>query len=169
MARVADLMEAWARELGESESGCVRWRATAWLHDSLRDAPPSQLREWVGEPFRELPDAYLHGPAAAARLAAEGVNDRDLLEAITFHTLGAPGLARLGRALIVADFLEPGRTDRTEWRAALRARMPAEFEAVLSEVVRAKLQRDLEGGEPIRPELVALWNRLVSHGPERNA
>jgi HD superfamily phosphohydrolase YqeK len=168
MARVAALMDEWAVALGRSDAERIRWRAAAMLHDSLRDAPPAELRIGLGAEFRGLPDAYLHGPAAAARLAAEGIDDHDVLEAITYHTLGADRLAMLGRLLIVADYLEPGRADRADWRAQMRARMPAEFEAVLIEVVRAKMQRDLEGREPIRPELVSLWNRLVSDGEARS-
>jgi HD superfamily phosphohydrolase YqeK len=110
-----------------------------------------------------LPPSFLHGPATAGRLEAEGCLDSELLDAIRYHTLGHRSLARLGRALIAADFLEPGRKARARWRAALRARAPAAFDPVVREVLRAKLERGLEGGQPLGIELVELWNVLARH------
>lgn len=161
MERVAELMGAWARARGGDERERVRWFAAGMLHDVLRDAPLEHLTPWVPPDFRHLPEDFLHGPAAAERLAREGVEDDGVLEAIRFHTLGSPGLGTVARALIAADFLEPGRADPDGWRAAQRARMPGEFESVLKEVVRARLRRSLDEGAPLRPEMVALWNELA--------
>jgi HD superfamily phosphohydrolase YqeK len=166
MARVATLMDDWATRLGLDETERTRWRAAAWLHDALRDAPANRLRPWLSDEFRGLPDAYLHGPATAERLSAEGVQDLEVLDAIRYHTLASVGLGVMGRSLIAADFLEPGRPDRAHWRASLRDRMPLELDAVLREVVAAKLQRDIDGVEPMRPEMVSLWNSLVSDGED---
>lgn len=168
MARVAALLDEWAAKLGLDEAERVRWRAAGWLHDALRDAPPERLRPLLSEPFRDLPAGYLHGPATAERLRAEGVDDTELLDAIRYHTLGWDRLGTLGLCLIAADFLEPGRVQRAEWRAALRARMPHELNAVMREVVRAKVERDLQAGEPVRPELLSLWNALVRHAEARS-
>jgi hypothetical protein len=44
--------------------------------------------------------------------------------------------------------------------------MPLELDAVLRELVAAKLQRDIDGVEPMRPEMVSLWNSLVSDGED---
>jgi 2-amino-4-hydroxy-6-hydroxymethyldihydropteridine diphosphokinase len=163
MGRVADLMERWchALELGDSE--CVRWRATAWLHDALRDAPAERLRPLIAPEFSGLPDSYLHGPVTATRLAAEGCTDTEMLDAIRYHTLGNDRLGRLGRALIAADYLEPGRADRAEWRAALRVRLPFSFDAVIREVAGDKIRKTVERKETVRPELVSFWNECLTH------
>lgn len=161
MARVAALMDEWAARLGLPAPERVRWRAAGWLHDALRDADPGTLRALVPDPA-DLPDPLLHGPAAAARLAAEGVTDRELTEAVAYHTLGHPGLGRLGRALYLADFLEPGRTFEPVWRASLRARLPEALDAVLIEVAAARLGHLIRAGRAIRPETFAFWNSLVA-------
>src|SRR5690606_11651137 len=88
--RVATLMDAWAARLGLDAEERRRWRAAAWLHDALRDAAPDDLRPGVPEWARELPGPILHGPAVAARLEAEGAADRELLDAVAYHTLGHP-------------------------------------------------------------------------------
>lgn len=162
LARVAALMDEWVNQLGGSPVERIRWRGAAWLHDALRDAPAERLLPWVSGEFRNLPVSYMHGPAAAARLEADGLDDEEVLEAIRFHTLGHAGLGRMGLALIAADFLEPGRVTHAEWRAGLRERMPLALHAVVREVVRTKLTRSMDAGSPIRPEMVDLWNRLMT-------
>ncbi len=161
MARVAELMGEWATRLGLSSDDRTRWRATGWLHDSLRDADAERLRPGLDAPFRDLPVSFLHGPAAAMRLEAEGVEDDEMLDAIRYHTLGRANPGRLGRMLIMADFLEPGRSEEPAWRASLRSRMPEAEAEVFAAVVGTRLRLGLERGKPLRPEFVEMWNTLV--------
>jgi HD superfamily phosphohydrolase YqeK len=160
--RVGGLMGEWALTLGLPIRDQLRWRATGWLHDALRDADPEVLRDSLDEPFRSLPADFLHGPACARRLAEEGVVDDDVLEAIRYHTLGRAGLTTLGRMLIAADFLEPGRPELPIWRASLRARMPEALDDVFATVVDTRIRVTLDRRKQLRPEFVAMWNSLVS-------
>jgi HD superfamily phosphohydrolase YqeK len=162
IARVARLMEEWAHGLGLPEDECLRWAAAGWLHDCLRDEDPERLRPEVASSDRDLPGPILHGPAAARRLA--GQVDKRILNAVRYHTLGSPSLDRLGQALYLADFLEPGRDFAVEWRASLAARMPNDFDAVLVEVVASRLTHLIERRKPIRPETAAFWSSLVGVG-----
>ncbi|MEJ2539545.1 MAG: HD domain-containing protein [Gemmatimonadota bacterium] len=164
MERVAELMGEWARAAGKSEVQQARWRAAGFLHDALKNAPNKELRIIVPERFARLPGPVLHGPAAGIRLRVEGVKDKGLLKAVTFHTLGHPSLGRIGKALYAADFLEPGRNLRNKWRASLRLRMPQELDDVVREILRARIQHLLKKGRPVRRETFAFWNRL-SGGP----
>jgi HD superfamily phosphohydrolase YqeK len=158
IGRVAALLGEWAESLGLPEHERDRWVAAGWLHDVLREATPDELRPLVPEAFRALPPKLLHGPAAAERLAGEG--DAELLDAIRYHTLGSARFGRLGRALYLADFLEPGRRYEPEWTAALRARMPHELDAVLREVVRARVRHVEESGSVLHPETRALYEQV---------
>ena len=160
---VARLLGEWADALSLPVPEGERWRAAAWLHDALRLAPPVELLPLVGPGFRELPGGMLHGPAAAARLRADGVTDDGLLLAIEYHTIGHPDFDELGRALYAADFLEPGRTFDPLGRAALRARMPAARAEVVAEIARRRIGHLLRTGRCIRPETIAFWNALVGH------
>lgn len=158
IGRVAALLGEWAQALELPEQERTRWVAAGWLHDVLREAHPDELRPLVPEAFRELPPKLLHGPAAAERLAGEA--DVELLEAIRYHTLGSARFGRLGRALYLADFLEPGRRYEPEWTAALRARMPHDFDGVLSEVVEARVGYVTESGSTLHPETRALYEQV---------
>lgn len=162
MGRVAELLDIWAAAMGLSERERVRWRAAGHLHDALRDERPEALRSHVPEPLRALPGALLHGPAAAALLRSAGVEDEGLLAAVSYHTLGEPGLDALGRALYAADFLDPGRTFLEEWRAELRARMPGDFDAVLVEIARARIDDLRRRGSQVLPQTTAFWDALAS-------
>lgn len=164
MTRVAELMGEWAAALDKDEDQQLRWRAAGYLHDALKNAPNRELRIIVPERFSRLPGPVLHGPAVAVRLRVEGIRDKGILKAVTFHTLGHPSLGRIGRALYAADFLEPGRNLRNEWRAELRERMPAEFDEVVREILIVRIQHLLRKGRPIRRETFGFWNRLAG-GP----
>jgi HD superfamily phosphohydrolase YqeK len=164
IARVAALMEQWARDLGLEDAEVLRWAAAAWLHDSLRDADPAELVHQVGPEDRDYPPRALHGPAAAGRLAGEV--DPRVANAVRYHTVGHPGLDDLGRALYLADFLEPGRDFLDGWRAGLRSRMPAELRQVLVEVLGARLAHLVEQRMSIRPETAAFWNSALAEAKE---
>ncbi len=162
MERVATVLGEWADQLGLAGADRIRWVATGWLHDMLRDATASQMRPWLEDRFRALPESFWHGPVTAVRLAEEGVDDDEVLDAIRYHTLGHPDLGQLGRALIAADFLEPGRKERVGWNAGRRRHAPGQMDVVVRDVIRAKLERALKRKQPIRPEMVAMWNAVCS-------
>ncbi|CAN5736321.1 bis(5'-nucleosyl)-tetraphosphatase (symmetrical) YqeK [soil metagenome] len=160
--RVARLLSDWAAGLGLPAADVMRWQAAARLHDAVKDAPAADLRRIVDEPLRTLPDALLHGHAAAARLRADGVTDRALLDAIAWHTTGHADLEPIGHALYVADFIEPGRHYLPDTLATWRARMPAALPDAVRAVVRMRMQFLLGHGRPIRAETVAFWNALTA-------
>jgi HD superfamily phosphohydrolase YqeK len=163
--RVQELLRHWAVHLGLSRAEQDRWAMAGTLHDVLRDAAPADLLPEVPEALRHLPGAILHGPAAATRLKAAGVRDASLLLAVSHHSLGHPGMDLMGRALYAADVLEPGRTFRPEWRAALRLRFPSDPEAVVRQVLEARLVRSIEKGHPLLPDTVAFWNSMLERVP----
>jgi len=139
MLRVSELMKSWASELGFSRTKRARWAAAGLLHDALRDEAPRRLRSKLPKRLRDLPDAVVHGPAASERLRREGVEDEALLLAVAFHSLGHPGMGRMGRAICCADFLEPGRTSARAYRDGLLERMPNELDDVLFEIFSGRL------------------------------
>jgi 2-amino-4-hydroxy-6-hydroxymethyldihydropteridine diphosphokinase len=157
--RVTTLLDAWTETLGLDRDEAQAWHDAGAWHDALRDAEAEELTRWAGADGR--PVSILHGPAAAARLAAEGEGRDDVLEAVRWHTLGNPDWGRTGRALFMADFLEPGRPFMPRDRAFLASQVPADFDGVFAQVVRMRLEWTLREGKPVFPETVALWNRLL--------
>lgn len=146
--RVAALVDEWAVAIGVAPAERERWRRAAWLHDALRDAPAATELD--------------HGPCCADRLAREGERDRGVLDAVRYHSLGCAGWEPVGRILYLADHLEPGRAPDREARATLRARVPAEHDAVLREVACRRIEWILRSGWPLAAATVDFWNALVS-------
>lgn len=161
MRRVADVMERWASVWGLPDEEITRWRATAMLHDALRDAEFDALRPIVDPVLRDRPGKMLHGPATATRLRDEGVEDHALVLAVAWHTLGHPGFDRLGRALYLADYLEPGREYESDAMAARRERVPEALDEVLRDVAADRIGRSLERGRPLLTPTIDFWNGLV--------
>lgn len=161
LTRVAELMEEWARTFDLDPDDVARWRAAGMLHDALRDAPAAELRPLVDPALRDIPDELLHGPAAAGRLRADGVRDEPVLLAVAWHTVGHPSLDRLGRALYLADHLEPGRPHESELSAGRRERVPREIDAVLRELAAERIARTVRQGQPLLDSTVRFWNGIV--------
>jgi HD superfamily phosphohydrolase YqeK len=156
--RVTALLRAWsaAMRLPADEAGA--WIDAGMWHDSLRDAPEEELREITGD--QTSLEGLLHGPAAAIRLEREGEKRKSVLDAVRFHTVGSPNWDSTGRALYMADYLEPGRKFSKEDRFFLASQVPHSFDAVFRQVVRFRLDWAVREGNTIFPETVALWNSL---------
>jgi 2-amino-4-hydroxy-6-hydroxymethyldihydropteridine diphosphokinase len=159
IGRVTALLDIWARELGLAAADARMWHDAGLYHDALRDAPEAELRALAGEPAGYMTE-MLHGPAAAARMAADGEARTELLDAVRFHTVGSSAWGRLGRALYMADYLEPGRKFSRGDRAYLASQVPHDFDATFRQVLRARLEWSLREGMRLFPEAVALWNTV---------
>jgi 2-amino-4-hydroxy-6-hydroxymethyldihydropteridine diphosphokinase len=156
--RVVALLDRWATEMRVGEDEASRWLAAGVLHDALRDAPETMLRTLSGDGVRPLD--LLHGPAAAARAEQDGERRADVLDAVRYHTVGSIGWERTGRALYLADFLEPGRKFLQPERAQLAERVPRDFDGAFRDSVRLRIERSLQQGGQLFPEAVALWNAV---------
>jgi HD superfamily phosphohydrolase YqeK len=156
--RVVALLMRWADELEVRGDERQTWRDAGLLHDALRDAPESELRRLSADYERE--EELLHGPAVANLLASQGNTNASLLDAIRFHTVGSPRWDRAGRALYMADFLEPGRGFAKRDRAFLAQQVPHDFDGVFRQVLRARLEHALREGFTLFPETVGLWNEV---------
>jgi len=159
IARVTELLDQWASALSLPADEARAWHDAGRYHDALRDAPESQLRLLAGD-LSEYTLDMLHGPAAANRLKAEGEARAALLDAIRFHTVGSARWDRLGKALYMADYLEPGRKFSRADRAYLASQVPHDFDATFRQVLRNRLEWSLREGMRLFPEAVALWNQV---------
>src|SRR6266403_1152866 len=151
IARVTSLLRAWGAAMRLSADEANAWIDAGSWHDALRDAPIVELRDITGD--RTSPDGLLHGPAVAIRLEAEGERRKGLLDAIRYHTVGHASWDRTGKALYMADYLEPGR-------GFLASQVPHNFDGVFRQVVRFRLEWSVREGNHIFPETVELWNSL---------
>lgn len=156
--RVTALLDRWACDLELDADQRALWHDAGRLHDALRDAPEAELRDLAAD--LEAPTEMLHGPAAAARLARDGETRGELLDAVRWHTVGSARWARCGRALYMADYLEPGRKFSQRDRGFLSTQVGADFDGVFRQVVRSRLEWSLREGMRLYPETVGMWNAI---------
>lgn len=156
--RVVALLAKWAERLGLPDDEASRWLTAGVLHDALRDAPASMLRALTGDGTTAA--ELLHGPAAAVRAEQDGERRQDVLDAVRHHTVGSPDWSRTGKALYMADFLEPERDFLVAERAYVAAHVPHDFDAAFRQCVRLRLQWSLSQGGELYPQSVALWNAV---------
>lgn len=158
IGRVVGLLATWADRMGLPEDEASRWVAAGTLHDALRDADEPMLRALTGE--RDRAAELLHGPAAAVRAEQDGERRQDVLEAVRWHTVGLVGWKRTGKALYMADFLEPGRSFLIAERSFVAGQVPHDFDGAFRQCVRLRLQWALMQGGELFPESVALWESV---------
>jgi HD superfamily phosphohydrolase YqeK len=162
--RVAELVAGWAERMRVSDTETARWLRAVWLHDALRDAADDVLARWA--PDVPGPRSLRHGPASAARAAADGEHDRGILDAVRYHSVGYAAWDMVGRVLYCGDYLEPGRSFARDWRADLAARFPGDPQAVLTEVAAERVGHLVRSRWPLIEPTVGFWNSLVeSSGP----
>lgn len=91
-------------------------------HDLYRAATNEELLEAAdrrgivpGALDKEQP-LLLHGPLAAIWLADEGqIDDKEVLDAVQYHTTFAPGLGSLAATVFLADKLDLNKIERRPW------------------------------------------------------
>ncbi len=158
IARVVALLDRWAAAFRLTARDTRAWHDAGRWHDALRDAPAEELRAIV--PEMGEPASMLHGPAAAAMLARDGEARGDVLDAIRWHTVGRPAWSKVGQALYMADFLEPGRSFARAERGLLASQVPHDFAGVFRQVVQLRVERANRAGRALHPQTEALWKTL---------
>ncbi len=158
IVRVVALLRTWATAMAIPADEAQAWTDAGAWHDAVRDADEGTLRADTADYDR--PVGMLHGPAAALRLAVEGEMRQDVLDAIRWHTVGQCGWSRVGRALYMADFLEPGRAFMQADRAFLAHSVPGAFDAAFRQVVRMRIEWAIREGKGLALETVALWEQV---------
>lgn len=83
-------------------------------HDIFRGRQSDELDELIeryGIPERYKGNANLsHGKIAAAVMEKEfGIKDRQIIDAVSYHTTGRAGMSLLEKIVFLADAIEPGR------------------------------------------------------------
>ena len=85
------------------------------LHDCCKEMPLSEALQIMRRSaimteidFREQPQ-LIHGFAAAEILGRYGVRDKDIENAVRYHTTGRANMTLLEKILYLADYIEPSR------------------------------------------------------------
>jgi 2-amino-4-hydroxy-6-hydroxymethyldihydropteridine diphosphokinase len=158
VARVTGLLVQWATELRLAPDEAAAWRDAGLLHDALRDLDEPELRRLAADETSDV--NVLHGPAAPRGSPPRARRARRCSTPCATTRSAARPWGRVGRALYMADYLEPGRKFARGDRAFLAAHAAHDFDGVFRQVVRQRLEWTLREGKGLHASTVAMWNAV---------
>ncbi len=158
-----------AAELAES-SGTDRQKAriAGLVHDYARELPTEQLvalarKLGVEDDISLACPELLHGPVGAHLIESElGIEDPEILLAVTSHTLGRRKMGKLEQIIYLADMIEPGR--RYPGAERLRELAQSGLQSGILGALDHTLRFLLEAGKPIHIRTIEARNYLLMGG-----
>lgn len=89
-------------------------KVAALFHDLFRGVPQETINYYIKH--LKMDDKYYnnanlaHGKIAATIMRRDyGIDDEDILNAVSYHTTGREGMSLLEKVIFIADAIEPGR------------------------------------------------------------
>lgn len=138
------------------------------LHDIMKDtAPPEQLKIIEGSGIilsdvEKGAQKLWHAIAGAAYIERKlGITDREILDAVRYHTTGRAGMTLLDKVLFIADFTSEERDyDGVE---KMRQAAGHSLEAAMLEGVTFTIVDLATFQKAIHPDTIAAYNDVVLH------
>lgn len=138
-------------------------------HDAMREESIDTLLAMavhfhvkIGKMEREYP-VLLHGPVAAKFLEEEyGVKDRDILEAITWHTTAKDKMSDLSKIVYLADMIEPNRD--YPGVEGLRELAYNDLDKAFYACVKQNILHVINHNRKMHKDTVACWNDFIELG-----
>lgn len=156
-----------ASELAEIHNVDVnRVKIATLAHDAFRDLKPTILLKMATAykiritDLERLNPILLHGKIAAEYLRRRfNLTDREVLQAVAYHTTGKEGLGKVGIILFLADSLEENRVydDVERLREIAKENLDEALLMIAENKIRYALMRRLL----LMPETVKMWNWLI--------
>lgn len=110
---VADAALKLARTYGEDPDKAY---LAGLVHDICKEEEPEEQKRLMLEGNMNISGAELcakalwHGPAGAYFIKTElGIDDKDILNAVRYHTVGRPSMSRLEEIIYIADLISEER------------------------------------------------------------
>ncbi|MCH4034250.1 MAG: bis(5'-nucleosyl)-tetraphosphatase (symmetrical) YqeK [Lachnospiraceae bacterium] len=133
------------------------------LHDCAKYVPVDEMERICREGGLEISSfergnsALLHSKAGSVLARTKyGVTDKEVLDAIRFHTTGRPGMTLLDKIVFIADYMEPGREEAPDL-SIVRPLAFSDLDQALLQILSDTLDY-LEGtGKKIDPMTRRTW------------
>ena len=137
-------------------------------HDIARAMPGDELirrAEDLGLPVslvdRRIP-VFLHGPVGAEILRREEhLDDGPVYAAARWHTTGHPSLDQLGKAVFLADKLDPQKRNRYPYSSYLHHLAMEDLDEAMLEFLNRELAARVSRSQLVHPVMVDTRNALL--------
>lgn len=160
-------VESVAVELAESLGADVeKARVAGLLHDLAKNMDKEKAEKLVSvlgvdEGIMENPGLW-HGPVGAALLKEEyGVDDKEIYDAVFYHTVGRKNMSLLEKIIYVADLIEPGRDAYLDWSAPCREMAKKEIDEALVMITEKSIGSLFKRKMTIHPSTLDVRNEAL--------
>jgi len=144
-------------------------RIAALVHDCAKGMSIKALCRYAlkNKIFHVFPNGMrhlLHG-YVAAHMAGRlfQIRDRQILNAVKYHSTGRPGMSALEKVIFIADYIEPGRKFKGRkklYKTAIKGRH--KIDMLMFIILQSKLSYLVSRGCVIHENSWKLWNRIIS-------
>ncbi|MDY0405512.1 bis(5'-nucleosyl)-tetraphosphatase (symmetrical) YqeK [Virgibacillus sp. 179-BFC.A HS] len=161
--RVAQTAAKLSQKFGGSKE---KAELAAIFHDYAKYQPPEEMKRWilhspqVPKDLLQFHHELWHGPVAALLMEREhGITDKDVLNAVFYHTTGRTGMTKLELIIFLADYIEPGRS----FPGLDDVRQVAETDLLKAAWMASRntIAYLLNKGNPIYPDTFYVYNDLT--------
>ncbi len=135
------------------------------FHDYAKFRPKEEMKEIiVNQGMRkDLLDYNMelwHAPVGAYLVEQEaGITDKEVLDAIRYHTSGRPGMKKLEKIIYLADYIEPGR--HFPGVEEVRELAKIHLDKAVIKAIQNTIVFLLKKNQTIYPETIFTYNDLV--------
>jgi predicted HD superfamily hydrolase involved in NAD metabolism len=151
-----------AKKYGADEK---KAETAAIFHDYAKFRPKDEMRQIIisenfPQDLLQYHSELWHAPAGAYLVEKEaGVKDKEVLDAITYHTSGRPGMTLLEKVIYLADYIEPGR--HFPGVEEVRALAKENLDTALIQAVKNTILFLMKKNQPVYPDSFKTYNDLV--------
>lgn len=143
---------------------------TGLLHDYAKGLSGSELIQRAEDygldidPVDRLVPDLLHAPVGAVMLRRElGIEDDELVHAVSAHTLGALNMSELDKIIYLADMIEPGRDYPGMERLRCMAMRSLDYGMLLG--LNTTIKYCIDRGRILHPRTIEVRNQYLRlHG-----
>ena len=160
-------VEATALELADRfQADSEKVSIAALLHDYAKEVNMDELRNIVINENLDLElldygNSILHGPVGSVCAYDEfGVTDKEILNAIYYHTIGRKNMSLVEKVIFVADYTEPHR----DFPQADKARDLAQddLDQAVTYIVKETLLKLIKDNKLVYPGALDTYNSLIA-------
>ncbi|WP_423799143.1 bis(5'-nucleosyl)-tetraphosphatase (symmetrical) YqeK [Neobacillus sp. SAB-20_R2A] len=154
-----------ARRYGADEK---KAETAAIFHDYAKFRPKEEMKEIIrtqgfSQDLLRFNAELWHAPAGTYLVEKEaGIQDREILDAIRYHTSGRPGMSLLEKIIYLADYIEPGR----HFPGVMEVREMAKenLDKALIQSVKNTILFLMKKNQTVYPETFHTYNDLIQNG-----
>lgn len=139
----------------------------ALLHDYAKERSNRFMKDTIINENLELEmldygNQICHGPVASALAKKEfGITNKEILNAIYYHTFGSKNMSDVEKVIFIADYIEPKRKFKEADKA--RKNVKKSLDKTVSYIVKKTLINLIEKERKVYPKALETYNETISN------